>query len=245
MLKELLIENTPKYTQILPFSQTRVTYRPFVVREEKSLMISKETAGFEDLMMTIRNVINNCTTNLPNDDCKNLPFCDLEYLFIKIREKSVGESVVCNITCPITKEVVQTTMDLQKVKITSKKPESKLKIDTNISVVLQQPTMQTYLTLNKYEVKQEEDGVLELLALCISEIHANEEVYYTKDLPHTEVLQFVESLTAKQFSILLNFIKNIPTIEVSIDYVTSDKVKRSIILRGFTDFLELFLVMHL
>ena len=88
MLKELLIENTPKYTQILPFSQTRVTYRPFVVREEKSLMISKETAGFEDLMMTIRNVINNCTTNLPNDDCKNLPFCDLEYLFIKIREKS-------------------------------------------------------------------------------------------------------------------------------------------------------------
>jgi hypothetical protein len=88
MLKELLIENTPKYTQILPFSQTRVTYRPFVVREEKSLMISKETAGFEDLMMTIRNVINNCTTNLPNDDCKNLPFCDLEYLFIKINEFS-------------------------------------------------------------------------------------------------------------------------------------------------------------
>jgi len=87
MLKELLIEKTPKYTEILPISQKRISYRPFVVREEKNLMIAKETSSFENLMTTIQEVINSCADGLPHDDCKSIPFCDLEYIFLKIREK--------------------------------------------------------------------------------------------------------------------------------------------------------------
>jgi hypothetical protein len=245
MLKELLIEKTPKYTEILPCSQKRVTYRPFVVREEKNLMIARETSSFENLMTTVQEVINSCTTGMPENDCKNLPFCDLEYLFLKIREKSLGEVVDCIITCPITGERVPTKLDLQKVKLSNKKINNKVKLDNSISVIMQQPTLDTYLKLNKFEIKEEEDGVIELLALCIKEIEAGEENYYAKDVPEQEITQFVESLTSKQFKGLLSFLKEIPTIEHNIEYITSDGIKRSITLRGFADFLELFLVMQI
>ena len=245
MLKELLIEKTPKYTEVLPCSQKRVTYRPFVVREEKNLMIAKETSSFENLMTTVQEVINSCTTGIPEDDCKTLPFCDFEYLFIKIRKKSLGEVVDFNITCPFNGEKIPTKIDLQKTKISNKKINNKVKLDAAISVVMQQPTLDTYLKLNKFEIKQEEDGVIELLSLCIKEITAGEETYYAKDMPEEEIMQFVESLTSKQFKSLLTFLKEIPTIEQTIDYVTSDGTKRNLTLRGFTDFLELFLVMQI
>lgn len=245
MLKELLIEKTPKYTEILPCSQKRVTYRPFVVREEKNLMIAKETSSFENLMTTVQEVINSCTTGIPEDDCKTLPFCDLEYLFLKIREKSLGEVVECIITCPVTGEKIPTKIDLQKTKISNKKLNNKVKLDNSISVVMQQPTLDTYLKLNKFEIKEEEDGIIELLALCVKEIQAGDETYYAKDVQEQEITQFIESLTSKQFKSLLAFLKEIPTIEQNIDYVTSDGTKRNLTLRGFTDFLELFLVMQI
>lgn len=245
MLKELLIEKTPKYTELLPISQKRINYRPFVVREEKNLIIAKETSSFDNLMMTIREVVNSCAEGLPNDDCKSLPFCDLEYLFIKIREKSLGENVECVVTCPITNEKINTSIDISKLKVTNKKINTKLKLDTNIAVTMQLPTLETYLSLNNFNVKEEEENVFKLLALCIKEVESGEEKFYTKDVPHTEVIEFIEQLSAKQFKILLNFLKEIPTIEQNIEYTTSDGVKRNIVLKGFTDFLELFLVMRI
>jgi len=245
MLKDLLIEKTPKYTEILPISQKRVTFRPFVVREEKNLMIAKETSSFENVMTTVQDVVNSCTSGLPEEDCKNLPFCDLEYLFLKIREKSIGEVVDCYITCPITNQTITTKIDLQDVKITNKKVETKIQLDKGIFVFLKLPTLETYLKLNKFEIKEDEDGILELLSLCITKIHAGEEQYYTCDVPHDEVLQFLNSLTAKQFKLLLDFLKQIPTIEKTIEYTTTDGVNRKLTVRGFSDFLELFLVMQI
>jgi hypothetical protein len=245
MLKELLIEKTPKYIETLPYTQKKVTFRPFVVREEKNLMISKETSSFENLMSTVRDVINSCTEGLPDDDCKNLPFCDLEYLFIKIREKSLGEMVECVVTCPITNEKVNAKIDIAQTKISNKKINTKIKLDNNISIVMQLPTLETYLTLNKFDIKEEEDGILELLSFCIKEIESGEERFRTEEVPHSEVLQFVEQLTAKQFKVLLGFLKEIPTIEQKINYTTSDGVNRNLTVRGFSDFLELFLVMQI
>jgi TusA-related sulfurtransferase len=196
-------------------------------------------------MTTIQEVINSCVTGLPENDCKNLPFCDLEYLFLKIREKSVGEVVECYITCPVTNEKIQSFVDLRNVKVTNKKPKNKIALDSSISVVLAQPTLDVYLKLNKFNIQEDETGVLELLSLCIEEIQSGEEQYYTKDVPHEEVIQFLESLTAKQFKNLLNFLKEIPTIEQKIEYATKDGVKRDITIRGFSDFLELFLVMQI
>ena len=245
MLKELLIEKTPKYTEILPISQKRVTYRPFVVREEKNLLIAKETSSFDNLMTTIQEVVNSCVTGLPEDDCKNLPFCDLEVLFLKIREKSVGEVVECFLTCPETGERVVTSVDLRNVKISKKKSSSKqtIKLDNAISLVMTYPTLETFLKINNFEINEEESGITELLALCISEVITQYEQYSTKDLSFEEVKEFVESLTAKQFKVLLNFLKEIPSIEYTINYTTKDGVNRKIDLRGFSDFLELFLVM--
>lgn len=244
MLKDLLIEKTPKYTEILPLTQKRVTYRPFVVREEKNLMIAKETSSFENVMTTVQDVVNSCVSGLPDNDCKNLPFCDLEYLFLKIREKSVGEVVDCYITCPETNEIVFTKIDLREIKPTSKKINTKIELDKAISIVLKVPTLETYLTLNKFDIKESEDGVLELLSLCITEIHSGEEQYYAKDVPHEEVIEFLNSLTAKQFKQLLEFLKQIPTIEKTIEYTTKDGINRKLTIRGFSDFLELFLVMQ-
>jgi hypothetical protein len=245
MLKELLIEKTPKYTDVLPLSQKRVTYRPFLVREEKTLLIASETSSFENLMSTVRDVVNSCVEGLPSNDCKDLPFCDLEYLFMKIREKSVGEVVDCEITCPVTNEKVTTTLDLSKIELSNKKPQNKIKIDSNITVVMQQPSMETYLTLNKYAISAEEESVIELLALCVKEIHSDSGVYSTKDLPKQETKEFIETLTAKQFAMFIKYLKEIPVIQTQIKYTTSDNVEREITLRGFSDFLELFLVMRI
>lgn len=244
MLKDLLIEKTPKYTELLPISQKRITFRPFVVREEKNLMIAKETSSFENVMTTIQDVINSCTSGLPENDCKNLPFCDLEFLFLKIREKSVGEVIDCSVTCPETQEIIQTQIDLRHVSVSNKKINTKIDLGNGISVVLKLPTLETYLKLNKFEIKEQEDGILELLSLCIEEIHAGEEIYYSKDTLHNEIVQFLESLTAKQFKFLLNFLKQIPTIEKTIEYKTKDEINRKITVRGFSDFLELFLAMQ-
>lgn len=245
MFKEILIEKTPKYTDILPFLQRRVTYRPFIVREEKNLLIAKETTSFENLMTTIQDVINSCCENLPDNDCKNLPFCDLEFIFLKIREKSLGELVECEIVCPITNETIKTQIDLSKIRITNKKIETKIKLDNSISIVMRVPTLSTYLSLSKFDIKEEEDEVFKLLAMCIKEVQSDEEKFYTNDVPFEEVLQFVEQLTTKQFKQLLNFLKEVPTVEYQINYTTSDGTNRNIMLRGFSDFLELFLVMQI
>lgn len=245
MLKELLIEKTPKYTEVLPISQKRVSYRPFIVKEEKNLIIAKETSSFDNLMVTIQDVINSCVDNLPNNDCKHLPFCDLEYIFIKIREKSIGELVDCVITCPITNEKIETKLDLSTVQVTNKKTNSIIKLDSSIKLIMEQPTLETYLKLNKFEFTEEEDGVFKLLALCIKEVISGEEHIYTKDLQDQEIHEFVESLTSKQFKNLLAYLKEIPTIYQDINYTTSDGVNRKITIRGFSDFLELFLVMQI
>jgi len=108
---------------------------------------------------------------------------------------------------------------------------------------MKQPSLETYLTLNRFEFNETEDGIIDLLALCVEEIHSKDEVYHTKDLKFDEVKQFIESLTAKQFKNLLNFIKDIPTVTYTISYTTSDSVQRKLTLKGFSDFLELFLVM--
>ena len=245
MFKELLIEKTPKYTEILPYSQKRVTFRPFVVREEKNLMIAKQTSSFENLMTTIQDVVNSCCEGLPNNDAKNLAFCDLEYLFVKIREKSLGESVECVITCPVTGEKVNAVIDIRTVKLTNKKANTKIKLDNNIAVTMQVPTLETYLSLSKFDIKEEEDEVFKLLAMCIKEVQSGEENLYAADVPLEEITEFVEQLTAKQFKSLLNFLKEIPTIQQDINYITSDRVTRTITIRGFADFLELYLVMQI
>lgn len=245
MFKELLIEKTPKYTEILPYSQKRVTFRPFIVREEKNLIIAKETSSFESLMTTIQDVVNSCCEGLPNNDAKYLPFCDLEYLFVKIREKSLGESVECIVTCPVTNEKIPTVLDISTIKLTNKKVETKIKLENDITLTMQVPTLETYLSLSKFDVKEEEEEVFKLLALCIKEVKTQEEHLYATDVPFNEVLEFVEQLTAKQFKTILNFLKQLPTIQQDISYKTSDGVQRNITIKGFADFLDLYLVIQI
>lgn len=245
MFKELLIEKTPKYTEILPYSQKRIIFRPFVVREEKNLLIAKETSSFENLMTTIQDVINSCCENLPENDCKNLPFCDLEYIFLKIRQVSLGENIECQITCPYTNENITTSIDLTKIKLSNKKIETKLKLDNNVQVTMKVPTLSTYISLSKFNITEEEEEIFKLLAMCIKEVQSDEETFYATDVPFEEIMEFVEQLTTKQFKQLLNFLKQIPTVEYEVNYTTSDKINRKIILRGFSDFLALFLVMQI
>lgn len=222
----LPISSTPTYTVVVPSLEKEVKFRPFLVKDEKALLIAQQSEDPKVMVNTLRNVITNCV--LDQIDTEKLATFDLEYLFTQIRAKSVGEIVELIFSCQQDsckdndKAKVKVSIDITKIEV-EKNSEHKTKIDLfdDVGVVMKYPTIDALTNVQKnQEGKSNEvlDSLFSIMADSISMIYKGDEVYHAKDSTKEELLQFVENLTSDQFAKLQKFFNTMPKLTKTVEY---------------------------
>jgi hypothetical protein len=235
MLSELLQSSLPKFSEVIPSSGKKISFRPFLVKEEKMLLMAQETGGEHGILFGIRDVVQACYEGIP--DASKIPFFDLEYLFIKLRSKSVGEVAYPILICPVTGEQVKLDINLNDIKIKKTKNHSnKIKISDNILIGMKYPSVSLLI---EHDINSENTkDFYEMAISCIDYIETNEEKIEAQKYNREEIKSFVDNMTKQQFDKIIEFFVTMPKIEEEVNYTTSDGITRSITLKGIKDFFE-------
>lgn len=203
---------TPEYELTLPTTKETIKYRPFLVKEEKILIMAMETEDQKQMINAVKTIIKNCTTLKRKVD--DLPTFEIEYIFLKIRSKSVGEISSIILTCPDDGET-EVTVDVNLDEIEVDIPEgheSKIVIDEKVGVVMKYPSLDTFVKSN-FTTDASAETAFDLTASCIEQVFTDEEVWETKDVPKKEIMEFIESMDNKQFQKIQKFFETMPKLE--------------------------------
>ena len=226
----------PKYKLKLPSDNRTVNYRPFLVKEEKLLLLATETGSQEDIVEAIKRIIVDCTDI---HDIDNLPTFDIEYVFLQIRTKSVGESVEVQVTCPDDEEtVVPVKIPLNEIKVKKdKKHKKEIKLGTDIILTMNYPSLDTFVKMNFQDEEPTVDAVFEMAAGCVKQIADAEQVYDAMDTPKEELIEFFDQLSSKQFQEVQDFFDTMPKLSHVVK-VTNPKTKKEsdVTLEGLSAF---------
>jgi len=200
----------PTYEMELPSNGKSVKYRPFLVKEEKVLLLALESEDDKQISAAVKDLIKGCV--LSRIKVEELPAFDLEYLFLKIRAAAVGEIISMNITClDDGKTVVETDIDINTVEVF--KPEghtNKIMLDDTIGIIMKYPSMDRFIEaefLNK-DVKTEE--VFDFVADCIDQVYQGDNVWDMTTVTKKELKAWIETFTTKQFEQISNFYETMP-----------------------------------
>jgi len=228
---------TPVYTLNLPSTDEEVKYRPFLVKEQKRMMMAQESEDDTEITDAINQLIIDCTFNKLNP--KKIAMFDAEYVFLKIRSKSVGSKVELNITCPDDKKtIVPYTIDLEEINVAMMEEHSnEIQLTDDIKIVFKYPLLDTFTKYNKESNSSK--MLFSLTAECIEEVHFKEEVTNRVDMTKKDLDEFIESLSTEQFSLLAKFFETMPRLRHRIE-VTNPKteVTSEVMLEGIESFLE-------
>lgn len=214
--------NAPTYTMVVPSSGLTVKFRPFLVKEEKSLLIAQQSEDVKVMVETLKNIIRSCV--LDKIDADKLATFDLEYMFTQIRAKSVGEIVELIFPCDEDhgeqndKARTKVSIDLTSL-VVEKKPEhtSKIELFGDVGVVMKYPTIDIMKRLEGLDT-DDFDKIFSVIAESIDYIYQGEEIFYAKEQKHEELVQFLNNLTSEQFIKVQNFFATMPRIKKEIEY---------------------------
>tara|TARA_X000001382_G_scaffold121604_1_gene104018 strand:- start:695 stop:1387 length:693 start_codon:yes stop_codon:yes gene_type:complete len=220
----------PKYQIHVPSTGEKVFYRPFVVKEEKVLLIALESGEYPMIAKAIKDIVNSCTYE--QLDVETMPIFDICYLFINIRAKSVGETVEPNLICKSCKFKNPTEINLSEIQVMGDlSKDKKLKLGENVGMVLKYPALNT---------EEDVDGVdlsLHSIADCIEMIFEGDNVFKAEDIKKEELVGFIENLTHQQFESILEFFAEMPRLCHSVNYTCSQcGEKNEVTLEGLGDF---------
>ena len=232
--------NTPTYELTLPSNGKKLKYRPFLVREEKILIMALETEDMKQVTDAVLTILNGCiiTKGVKIED---LPSFDIEYLFLNVRAKSVGEKVEVNLTCPDdNKTSVTIDIDLDSIKVKKDKNHKKIvKLDDNLSLKLKYPTMDNFIN-NNFESSEDFTDIkttLKLITSCIDIIYNEEESWNGSDSTEKELIEFIEQLNTKQFQAIENFFSTMPKLTHSVKIKNpKTEVESTVVLEGLAAF---------
>ena len=228
----------PNYELVIPSSGKKIKYRPFLVKEEKILVIAMESNDLKDIANAIKQVLSNCiiTRGFKVD---KLSTFDIEYLFLNVRGKSVGETVDIKVTCPDDGEtVVDATVALDDIKLLED-PEhtTEIKLDEKISMKMKYPSLNEFIKENFELEKVGFDQSFEMIASCVDIIYNDEETWNSSDFSRKELIAFLEQLGSKQFKELEKFFATMPRLFHEITVVNpKTKVENTIPLEGLAAF---------
>tara|TARA_B100002019_G_scaffold288105_1_gene301200 strand:+ start:3246 stop:3953 length:708 start_codon:yes stop_codon:yes gene_type:complete len=227
--------NTPRYKLKLPSDGRVVNFRPFLVKEEKLLLIATETGGQDGLFDAIKQIISECSDIT---DVENLATFDIEYVFLQIRTKSVGETVNVQITCPDDNETtVEAEIPLDDIKVKKTrghKPE--IKLDDSVIVKMKYPSLDTFVEMN-FSEDQGVEQVFKMAASCIESISDAEQVYDASDSTKEELNEFFESLTSSQFKLIQEFFETMPKLAYTLKVTNPNTgVESDVELEGLASF---------
>jgi len=235
-LSDILKSSVPTYEVQLPSTGKTVSFRPFLVKEEKVLLIAQQSNDYSEILRAIKNVIESCFEEIKN--AGDLPLFDIEYLFINLRAKSVGEIVNPIFICPHTNENIKLEINLLDVAIENKKNhDNKIQIKDDVIITMNYPSVN--IIAKEEENKEEVSGTdyfYDLTAKCIKKIETKEETIDVSKIPQKEVSDFVDNLTNKQFEKIMNFFSTSPKLNLKVNYKTSDGEEREVSFSNLTDF---------
>jgi len=228
--------NTPTYELELPSTGETIKYRPFLIKEQKLLLIAQESNTEKDIARAMGTLVSECTFKKVN--AKLNPMFDIEYVFLKIRSKSVGESVELNLTCPddeVTK--VKHTVAIDNIDINIKKDHSKeVQLTDDIKLTFRYPVMSDLINMGADTGETEQ--IFHLLSSCIETIESGDDVHQRSDITKKEIEEFIDSFSNEQFEKVTSFFDTMPKLRHVIE-VTNPKtsVKSEITLEGLESFL--------
>jgi hypothetical protein len=229
----LPIINAPTYELVLPSTKEKITYRPFLVKEEKILLIAMEDGEEATIIRAVRQIVNNCTFEKLDPDI--MATFDLEYVFLNIRAKSVGEVATLNLLSPDDdKTYVKVEIPLDKVKVKFTKGHSNnIKLTDDISVEMRYPTFE----MLQESTNNTTENVFSIVAECVERIFDGEDIYERVDFTKDELDAFLDSLGTKQFQEVQNFFETMPKLSHDVTFINPEtKKENTITLEGMQSF---------
>ena len=228
---------TPTYELTLPSNGKKVKYRPFLVKEEKILILAIESGNTQDITRAIKDVLKNCiqTRGIKVDQ---LPTFDIEYLFLNIRAKSVGESVELIVICPddgVTE--VPTTVYIDEIQVKKDKSHTTdIKIDDTYTLRMKYPSLDQFISEN-FNFDNDVDRTFEIVASCIDIVFSEDEAWEAKDCTKKELTDFVEQFNSSQFKEIEKFFDTMPKLAHTITVTNPNTgVENEVTLEGLSSF---------
>ena len=230
---------TPTYELEIPSTDEKIKFRPFLVKEEKILMMAMESKKSADIVQAVKEIVEECTFNKIN--INDMPMFDIEYIFLQIRSKSVGEVSKIRVLCPDDgKTYANLDLDLNEVKVqVGDDHTNKIELNNGMGIIMKYPTIDSFKESGIQDINA--SNMLEVIGGCILQIYEEEgkKVYDPKDQTKKELTDFIEQLTTEQFKHIQKFFDTMPKLKHEIT-VKNPKTKKDnkITLTGLNDFFE-------
>lgn len=209
------LNSLPVFETTLPVSKKVVKFRPFVMKEEKILLMASESNNTQDITMAIEQAVHACSFG--EVSCETYPLIDVQYLFLTIRGKSVSEEMEFNLLCGQCNASIPGTLNVENVKVqTNERHTPNIMISDDTEVVMRYPKIKHLAILSKEEATL--DDIYDVVAECIQEIKTPEEVFDARNAPLFEMREFVDNLTVAQFAKIKDFFDTMPVISHTINF---------------------------
>jgi hypothetical protein len=228
---------TPTYELEIPSTDAKIKYRPFLVKEEKILMMAMESKETADITQAVKDIVNECTFN--KVDISSMPMFDVEYIFLQIRSKSVGEVSKLKLLCPDDKKTyAEIDLNLTEVKVqVGEDHTNKIELDNGMGIIMTYPTIDSFSDSGIRDINA--SNMLDVISGCIMQIYEKngEKTYDPKDQTKKELTDFIEQLNTKQFKDVQKFFETMPKLKHEITIKNPKTKKESkITLTGLNDF---------
>lgn len=218
----------------MPSSNKQYTFRPFLVKEEKILLMAKESKNDADILTAVKQIVQNCSLD-KKFDIDSLAIFELEYLFLKLRAFSIDSIINIAYKDNEDDKIYEFEIDLEKIEVIfPKKVENTIKINENVGLIMKYPSASLYSDVDFLQLQK--DHLFELIIRCIDKIYEGESVYEAKDYSKKDLSDFLENLNVKVFEQVHNFLLNTPKINYTIKYKNSIGNDREISFNSLSDF---------
>tara|TARA_Y100001937_G_scaffold20526_1_gene28627 strand:- start:30 stop:755 length:726 start_codon:yes stop_codon:yes gene_type:complete len=233
--------STPTYELELPSSGKKIKYRPFLVKEEKILILALESENTKQITTSVKSILKECisTRGVKID---NLPIFDIEYLFLNVRGKSVSEALDLIVTCPDDgKTTVPVKVYIDEIQVVKDpKHSNDIKLDDKLTLRLKYPSLDEFIK-NNFDFSSREEGVLdqsfEIIASCIDQVYNEDESWAASDCTKKELLEWVETLNTNQFKLIEEFFSTMPKLSHTFKVTNPNtKVENDVTLEGLASF---------
>ena len=231
--------STPTYELVLPSSNKKIRYRPFLVKEEKVLILAMESQDTSTVANAVKDVLASCILSR-GVKVQKLSTFDIEYLFLNIRGKSVGEKIEVMVTCPDDgKTQVPTSINIDEIKvIVDEKHNKDIKLDDQYTLRMRYPSLDEFVKNNFATAADVSvDDTFDLISSCIDQVYSEEESWTAADCTKKELSQFVESLNSNQFKEIETFFETMPKLSHTVKVINPNtKKENEIVLEGLQNF---------
>ena len=230
--------STPTYEMVLPSSNRKIKYRPFLVKEEKILIIALESQDQTQIANAVKSILSSCILT-KGIKVERLSTFDIEYLFLNVRGKSVGEQIEVMVTCPDDEKTqVPTSINIDSIKVQRVDGHSTdIKLDDMYTLKMRYPSLNEFIKSNFTGDQINVDDTFELIATCIDQIYSEEESWTQEDCTKKELVDFLESLNSSQFKEIEKFFDTMPKLSHKVKVTNPNtNVESEIVIEGLQSF---------